>query len=243
MPMVSVVLPVFNCKKYIKDAVRSILEQSFRDFEIVIVDDGSRDGTEKIVLEYGNLPGISLLVHPENMGICRSLNDGIGKSTSEYVAIQHADDVSLPDRLEKQVHYLDTHPGTGLVAGLIQYVDKKGKKEKDNWWLKKIREVADDPGIIRDTLLEQNIIPHPTVMFRKRITETTGLYDPDAFPTEDYDYWLRISEQHDIGLIHDVLCLYRRHKKQLTRTEKMQRIREKTIEAVWRAKERRGIDP
>ena len=128
-------------------------------------------------------------------------------------------------------------------AGLIQYVDKKGKKEKDNWWLKKIREVADDPGIIRDTLLEQNIIPHPTVMFRKRITETIGLYDPDAFPTEDYDYWLRISEQHDIGLIHDVLCLYRRHKKQLTRTEKMQRIREKTIEAVWRAKERRGIDP
>jgi len=242
MPMVSVVLPVFNCKKYIEDAVRSILEQIFRNFEIIIVDDGSRDGTERIVREYGNLPGISLLVHPENMGICRSLNDGIEKSTGEYIAIQHADDVSLPDRLEKQVRYLDTHPGTGLVAGLIQYVDKKGKKKKDDWWLKKIREVEDNPGIIRDTLLEQNIIPHPTVMFRKRITETTGLYDPNAFPTEDYDYWLRISEQHNIGLIHDVLCLYRRHRKQLTKTEKMQRIREKTVEAVQRARKRRGIE-
>jgi glycosyltransferase involved in cell wall biosynthesis len=241
MPKVSVVLPVFNCKKYIKDAVRSILAQSFTDFEIVIVDDGSKDGTERIVREYGNRPGISLLVHPENMGICRSLNDGIGISAGEYIAIQHADDVSLPDRLEKQVRYLNNHPKTMLVAGLIQYVNKKGKKKKDDWWLKKIREVEDDPGIIRDTLLEQNIIPHPTVMLRKRITETAGLYDPDAFPTEDYDYWLRISEQHDIGLIHDVLCFYRRHKKQLTRTEKMQRLREKAVEAVQKARKRRGI--
>lgn len=238
MPRVSVVLPVYNCERYLREALESVLNQSFKDFETVVVDDGSGS----IIKEYISLAGFTIVTHKENMGICRSLNDGIEKSTGEYIAIQHADDVSLPDRLEKQVRYLDTHPGTGLVAGLIQYVDKKGGKKKDDWWLKKIREVEDDPGIIRNTLLEQNIIPHSTVMFRKRITETTGLYDPNAFPTEDYDYWLRISEQHNIGLIHDVLCLYRRHRKQLTKTEKMQRIREKTVEAVQRARKRRGIE-
>ena len=242
MPVVSVVLPVFNCRKYIEDAIRSIREQSFRDFEIVIVDDGSGDGTEKIVREYEKSPEISVLVHPENMGICRSLNDGIEEAAGSYIAVQHADDISLPDRLKKQVDYLEAHPGIDLVAGWIQYVDRKGRKRKDDWWLKGIKQVPDDPVEIRKRLLETNIIPHPTVMFRKSITKTAGLYDPDMFPTEDYDYWLRISEKHDIGMIREVLCLYRRHRSQLTRTQKMKIIREKTIESVRRARKRRGLD-
>ena len=129
MPRVSVVLPVYNCERYLREALESVLNQSFKDFETVVVDDGSGS----IIKEYISLAGFTIVTHKENMGICRSLNDGIEKSTGEYIAIQHADDVSLPDRLEKQVRYLDTHPGTGLVAGLIQYVDKKGGKKKDDW--------------------------------------------------------------------------------------------------------------
>ncbi len=149
--------------------------------------------------------------------------------------------MSLPFRLERQVDYLDTHPDVDLVAGWIQYINKKGKKKKDDWWLKAMKAVPDDAAYIRNRLIESNFIPHPTVVFRRKILNTVGLYDPEAFPTEDYDYWLRISERHNIGMIREVLCLYRHHRGQLTRTEKMQRIREKTVEAVQRAKKRRGI--
>jgi glycosyltransferase involved in cell wall biosynthesis len=242
MPRVSVVLPVYNCVRYIKDAVKSILDQSFNDFEIVIVDDGSNDGSQDILKEYSTLPYSKVITHPTNMGICRSLNDGMLESNADLIAIQHADDMSTPSRLERQVQYLDTHPDVDLVAGWIQYINKKGKKKKDDWWLREIKHIPDDPELIRNRLLEMNIIPHPTVMFRRKIIDTVGLYDPEAFPTEDYDYWLRISEKHNIGVLHEVLCLYRHHSRQLTRTEKMQRIREKTVEAVQRAKKRRGIE-
>ena len=79
-------------------------------------------------------------------------------------------------------------------------------------------------------------------MMRRTVVRKTGLYDPDAFPTEDYDYWLRISENHRVGMIREVVCLYRRHGGQLTKTEDMKRIRQKTVEAVQRAKRRRGIE-
>jgi hypothetical protein len=176
------------------------------------------------------------------MGICRTLNDGIVASKADLIAVQHADDISKPSRLELQVQYLDKHPGVDLVAGWIQYINKKGKEKKDDWWLKEMKRIPDDPELIRDKLIEMNFIPHPTVMFRKSIIDTVGLYDPEAFPTEDYDYWLRISEKHNIGMLHEVLCLYRHHGRQLTRTEKMKRIRAKTVEAVQKAKKRRGIE-
>jgi glycosyltransferase involved in cell wall biosynthesis len=241
MPRVSVVLPVYNCVRYIKEAVQSILSQSYKDRELLIVDDGSNDGTEEIISEYSTLPQYEVIVHPANMGICSSLNDGIEKSRGDLIAIQHADDVSLPFRLEHQVAYLDIHPDVDLVSGWIQYINTKGKKKKDDWWLREIKRIPDDPKYIRDRLIDMNIIPHPTVMFRKRIIDTVGLYDHEAFPTEDYDYWLRISERHNIGMLREVICLYRHHRHQLTRTEKMQRIRQKTVEAVQRAKGRRGI--
>jgi glycosyltransferase involved in cell wall biosynthesis len=241
MPRVSVVLPVYNCVRYIKEAVQSILSQSYKDRELLIVDDGSNDGTEETINEYGTLPQCKVIIHQNNMGICCSLNDGILKSGGELIAVQHADDVSLPFRLERQVLYLDTHPDVDLVAGWIQYINKKGKNKKDDWWLREIKRIPDDPKFIKDKLIEMNCIPHPTVMFRRRIIDTVGLYDHEAFPTEDYDYWLRISERHNIGILREAICLYRHHRYQLTRTEKMQRIRQKTVEAVQRAKERRGL--
>jgi len=242
MPIVSVVLPVYNCRAFLEEALESILKQSFRNFETVVVDDGSHDGSQEIIQQYATKTSIEVIVHDRNVGICQSLNDGIAKARGIYVAIQHADDVSVPERLEKQVRYLEVHPYIDLVAGWIQYINRRGKQRKDDWWLKTIKKVPDEHEVIKSKLLEMNIIPHPTVMFRKKIIETVGLYDPDAFPTEDYDYWLRISEHHAIGIIREPICFYRRHRGQLTRTEKMRHIQQKTIEAVQRAKERRGLD-
>ncbi len=242
MPKVSVVLPVYNCRTYVREAVENVLRQSYRDMELIVVDDGSEDGTSDIVLQLAGCSTVRVVTHDENKGICESLNDGIKLSTGELIAIQHADDISLPGRIETQAAYLDLHPDIDLVAGWIRYVNRKGRKRRDDWWLKRIKTVPDDPEVIANTLLEMNVIPHPTVMMRRNVVDTTGLYDPEAFPTEDYDYWLRISETHRIGMVREVLCLYRRHRGQLTRTQKMQRIREKTVDAVQRAKRRRGME-
>lgn len=241
MPKVSVVLPVYNCRAYIREAVESILGQSYRDLELIVIDDGSEDGSMDIVSGLAGRGTVTVVAHDRNMGICESLNDGIKLSSGELIAIQHADDISLPGRIGTQAEYLDSHPDIDLVAGWIRYMNRRGRQKRDDWWLKRIKAVPDDPEVIANTLLEMNIIPHPTVMMRRTVVNKTGTYDPEAFPTEDYDYWLRISEAHRIGIVREVVCLYRRHGGQLTRTQKMQRIREKTVEAVERAKRRRGI--
>lgn len=241
MVKVSVILPVYNCVRYFEEAMESIMKQSFRDFEVIIIDDDSHDGTEKIIENYIDEKGVVIIKHQENMGICKSQNDGLKASRGEYIAIQHADDVSLTNRLQSQVQYLDNNPDVALVACWVQYINRKGKKKADDWWLKQCKSLPDYPAVISDKLLKMNCIFHPTVMFRRKIIETVGLYDPGAFPAEDYDYWLRISEKHNIGIINEVLFLYRQHKGQLTHTEKMKFIKTKANEAVFRAKKRRGL--
>lgn len=241
MVKVSVVFPVYNCMKYFQEAMESILKQTFKDFEVIIRDDGSNDGTEKVINTYTQMPNIKLINYPTNTGLTESVNEGIRKAVGEYIAIQHADDISLPSRLEKQVQYLDTHPDIELVASWVQYINRNGKNKRDDWWLKQAKSVPDDPILICDKLLEINCIFSPTVMFRKRIIDTVGFYDPDAWPAEDYDYWLRISEVHNIGMIQEVLYHYRQHPQQGTRTVNMKYIKTKATEAVQKAKKRRGL--
>jgi len=242
MVKVSVVLPVYNCVKFFTKAMESLASQTFKDFEIIIVEDASYDGTEKMVAIYGQLPNVRIIQHPQNKGIGESLNDGLVDAQGEYIAIQHADDLSLPFRLEKEVAYLDEHPTTHLVGTWTQYIDESGNiLPKDGWWLRQVKCVPDDPTIIRSKLLEINCLVHTSVMFHKRVTGLVGFYDPHMVPAEDYDYWLRISEKHDIGIIKEVLCQYRRHHKQISNADNGQLMKVKAAEAVLRAKRRQGL--
>lgn len=241
MPKVSVILPVYNAVKYFKDSMDSIGKQTFQDFEVIIVDDASYDGTEKMIDIYDRLfPNVKVVRHPDNLGLGDSLNDGLVAAAGEYIAIQHADDISLPRRLEKEVEYLDTHPDIALVGAWTRYIDASGNpKKRDGWWLREVKKVPDDPKAIANKLLEMNCLIHSSVMFRKSITGSVGFYDPQMVPTEDYDYWLRISEYHDIGMIREVLTSYRHHHEQLSKQK--QKVKEYAAEVLRRAKKRRGI--
>lgn len=241
MPKVSVILPVYNCVKYFKHSMESLGQQTFQDFEVIIVDDASYDGTEKQIDIYDRLsPNIRVIRHTNNVGPGETMNDGLVAAAGEYIAVQHADDISLPERLEKEVIYLDGHPSVALVGAWTQYIDADGcRKKKDGWWLRQVKKVPDDPQAIREQLLEMNCLIHTSVMFRKSIVASVGFYDSSSL-VEDYDYWLRISEHHDIGIIPEVLCLYRHHHNQLTNTanSKVQEDRQKALAKAMKRRER-----
>jgi len=241
-PTVSVILPVYNNVKFFRQTMESLASQTFKDFEIIIIDDCSYDGVEKQIDVYGQLPNIRVIRHPENRGVAESLNDGLIEAQGKYRAIQHADDISLPFRLEKEVQYLDEHPNIYLVGTWMQYIDESSNVlPKDGWWLRQVKYISDDAAVIHNKLLEMNCLVHTSVMFRKEIAGLVGFYDPHMVPAEDYDYWLKISEKHDIGIIREVLVQYRRHHKQISNLDNGQLMKVKAAEAILKAKRRRGL--
>ena len=242
MVKVSVVLPVYDCVRYFRKAIESLGAQTFQDFEVVIIDDCCYDGTEKIIDIYAQLPNVRVLRHPNNMGLGESLNDGLAMATGDYIAIQHGDDISLPLRFEREVQYLDSHPNVYLVSTWMQYIDENDKpKKKDGWWLRQVKSVNDNPVEIKDMMLKTNCMVHTSVMFRKEVFGSVGFYDPDMVPAEDYDYFLRISEKHDLGIVREVLVQYRVHSAQISNTEGGVKMVSKAAIAVTRAKLRRGL--
>jgi glycosyltransferase involved in cell wall biosynthesis len=241
MAKVSVVIPTYDCVKYFREAIESIANQTFTDMEIIIVDDYCTDGTEKLIEVYSKIPNIKVIKHERNRGLAESLNDGLTMATGEYAAIQHSDDVSLPQRLEKEVAYLDSHPNVALVGTWCQNIDIADQPMRDGWWLRQVKKIPDDPKIIRDKLLEMNVLIHTSVMFRKSILSSVGWYDQGAVPSEDFDLWLRISEKYDIGIIRETLTKYRHHPKQISNTDGGNLMKQKAKIALEKARKRRGI--
>jgi cellulose synthase/poly-beta-1,6-N-acetylglucosamine synthase-like glycosyltransferase len=221
--------------------MESIADQIFKDFEVIIIDDHCTDGTEKIIEIYGQMPGTVVVKHERNCGLAESLNDGLVAAKGEYCAIQHGDDISFPQRIEKEVVYLDAHPNIALVGTWAQNIDEGDNVIKDGWWLRQVKRVPDDPKIIRDRLLEMNILVHTSVMFRKSMLSKVGFYDQNFVPAEDLELWTRVVEHYDIGIIREVLCQYRRHHKQISNLDNGQLMKTKAAEAVLRAKRRRGL--
>jgi len=241
MVKVSIVVPVYNCSDYLQRTMDSLAAQTFQDFEIILIEDGSYDSSKSLVQVYSQIPNIKVIWHEKNQGLANSLNDGLVMAVGEYCAIMHSDDLSLPERIEKGVLYLDSHPNVALVGAWCQNIDIGDKPMRDGWWLRQVKRIPDDPKIIRDKLLEMNCLIHTSVMFRKEMLTKTGYYSQSAVPSEDYDLWLRVAEHYDIGIIPQVLVQYRHHPTQISRTDGGNLMKEKAKIAVERAKKRRGI--
>lgn len=201
-PRVSVILPVYNGEEFLHDSVESILNQSFDDLELIVINDGSSDGTATI-LDAIQDPRLRV-VHQANQGLALSLNKGIALARGEYIARQDADDVSLPDRLAKQVAYLDTHPEYALLGtwSYIQVGDVLTKRQHQH---------PTTNGELQIRLLFDSYFVHSSVMMRKEVVISAGLYatDPERNPPEDFDLWLRISRHHRIGNLSTPLLIYR----------------------------------
>ena len=205
-------MAVKDGEKYLREAVDSILSQTYTDFEFIIVEDGSQDGTVQILNKYLD-PRIVLIKNETNMGIARSLNNGLEVAQGEYIARMDADDISLPERLAAQVAFLDSHPEVGVIgtyAWVIDSVGNLGHKIK----------FPKDHTILRWRLcFFENPIIHPTVIIRKTKALLVNCYDPDTEPSEDHNLWCRLSNVTGLANLSDVYLYLRKHENSISSTK------------------------
>jgi glycosyltransferase involved in cell wall biosynthesis len=202
VPPVSVVMAVYNSAKVVAEAIESILHQTLTDFELILVDDGSTDGTGEILREYARQdPRIELYVQ-ENCGLIASLNRYGRLAKGRYIARMDADDISLPSRLEKQFRFLEAHPEIGVLGTWIQDID-------ENRVLGTTWPVPTDSAILRWFLMFGNCMAHSSVMMRRAVLECAGYYRSGALHVEDYDLWIRASEITGLANLPEVLVHYR----------------------------------
>lgn len=205
MARVSVVMSVYNGKKFIREAIESVLSQTFEDFEFIIVDDCSNDGTLEIARSYTSDKRIKIITNERNMGLTRSLNAGIRYASARYIARMDGDDISLPERLERQVDFLDKNRDVGLLGSAACLIDEDGT-------ILRIMPVTEDNEGIQRTLLRRNCFVHSSIMFRRDVFEEIGGYRDEFECAEDYDLILRISEHCKVHNLKDILCKYRLNK-------------------------------
>lgn len=198
-PKVTVLMSVYDDQGYLAQAVESILNQSFRDFEFLIIDDGST--MPLAALE--SLVDPRITVHrQENAGLTRSLDKGIALAAGEFIARMDADDVSFPHRLEAQVNALESNVNLDLVGSFFDIIDGEGK-------LIERKELITDPIYRLWRLQFHNNYGHGTVMFRKSAVIDIGMYDEKLLYAQDFDLWSRLSRKDNTDIVPEVLYGYR----------------------------------
>lgn len=213
MPRVSVVMSVYNEERYVGDAIDSILRQTFRDFEFVIIDDGSVDQTPMVLKSYHD-PRLRLY-HQTNKGQSSALNQGIRRASGCYVARMDADDISLPERLQREVHFLDAHPEIGLVGTWCVKIDARTGQQR-------LQSLPEEDTAIRRFLTVDNPFIHSSVMIRKSVLHRVGLYH-EGFIWQDYELWVRVARHHQMANISEPLIIRRKHPASTTWTAKKSR--------------------
>ncbi|MCT7984813.1 glycosyltransferase [Laspinema sp. A4] len=204
MPKVSVIIPAYNSLAYLPETIASVLNQTYSDFEAIIVNDGSSDRTEEWVSQQSD-PRIKLISQP-NQGLSGARNTGIAHATGDYLAFLDADDLWHPTKLEKQVDCLDHHPDVGLVYTWVALINEQSIATGRLF-------NSSQEGYIWDTLILENIVGCGSVaMVRRQCFETCGVFDLN-FPSvvEDWDMWLRIAVHYPFKAICEPLVYYRQH--------------------------------
>ena len=211
-PYISVLMTVYNGERYLRDAIESILNQTFRDYEFIIVDDGSTDGSPAILAEYAALdPRIVLVHNEENMGHSISANRGLKLARGEYVARMDADDISLRDRFARQVAFMDAHPQIGVCGTWSQYFGA----------INQIWRAPQDDAEIKCYLFFDSPVANPTSMIRRRIIVDHGLaYRSEYIAAEDYAFWADAAQFTSFANLPEVLLRYRTHATQSTSTRR-----------------------
>jgi glycosyltransferase involved in cell wall biosynthesis len=236
-PLVSVILPTYNAAAYLGKAIESILAQSYSNFELIIINDGSSDNTAALLTQYGD-PRI-LVIHQPNLGLPKALNAGIQIAKGKYLARQDADDVSLPERLAQQVSFMEKNPSCALLGTWTNIMIAKdiGSGNLSSQPSGRQHQHPTVNGALQVLLLMNNQFVHSSVMIRMACLKTIGLYseDPEYFPPEDYDLWLRIAQQYSIANLPQVLLEYLEVPTSISRTkEKLieERARKMSLRAI-----------
>jgi glycosyltransferase involved in cell wall biosynthesis len=210
-PAVSVIMPVYNGEPYLREAIHSILSQTFDDFEFIIIDDGSIDSTWEILNDYVKADDrIVLRRNLENLGLVKTLNKGFALARGKYIARQDADDISLPKRLEKQVTFLEDNPEVGLLGSAYYRLDSQGQRS--------IRQPPLSDTAIRWKMLFGNRWCHASVMFRLKLFESGEAFYKDYLHAEDYELWTRLLRRTQAATLADALVIYRVHESSICKT-------------------------
>lgn len=212
IPSISVILPVYNAERYVRESVQSVLDQSFDDFELIILNDGSTDGTKEILESFRD-PRIRL-VHQKNMGLALTLNKGILMSKGEFIARQDADDISLIERFNKQHDYLLSNPSCGIVGtGSVILVGQQPTSRR--------HEHPSSNGELQMRLLFDSFFVHSSVMMRRSALNRVGMYpsDPKRNPPEDFDLWLRLARYYEVANLDEPLVIYREVPNSISRSK------------------------
>jgi len=208
-PKVSVIMPVYNGEKYVEEAVNSILLQTFSNWELIVVNDASTDGTEKILEKFKNTR-IKVIKNERNSGSVVSRNIACQNSLGEYIAILDADDVAMPDRLKEQVKFLDAHSDFGLVGSWAKIIDKDGRQ------LGHIVKDTTPSQKIPIKLLFHNVLAFSSVMMRKSFMPEKP-FDEDSVPVEDVALYLKMLPVSKFACVPKVLISYRSHEKGISK--------------------------
>lgn len=207
-PAVSVVMPAYNAERFIREAIESVLTQSFGDFEVIVMDDGSSDGTRDIAQEYAVQDERVLLVSRENRGQCASLNEAIERAHAKWIAVMHADDVMESNRLERQLAFIAENPDLAVVSSFVHHIDSNGRE------IGKYRSQYTSRETVQRARLQNELIGfhHPAAMLRKDAVQAVGGYRSAFWVCEDIDLWNRLVEQ-DFGILvqPEFLLRYRIH--------------------------------
>jgi glycosyltransferase involved in cell wall biosynthesis len=212
MPKVSVIVPAYNAMTYLPETLKSVLQQTFTDFEVLIIDDGS---TDNIVQWTGELVDSRVkLIVQQNQGASVARNTGIAQAQGEYIAFLDADDLWEPTKLEKQVHCLEENPEIGLVHTNMLLIDWQGKSSG-----RVMKSNAEGDALKQ--LLKQNTIATSSVIVRNDCLKTVGEFDRNLRYSQDWDMWVRIAARYPLAVIKEPLVSYRQHPNNATKNWQM----------------------
>ncbi len=205
-PLISVILPVYNANGYLPLALESIFAQTYKNFELIAVDDGSTDNSLDILKKYAKKDQrIKVYHNKRNLNIANSLNLGIKHAKGQYIARMDADDISLPHRFQKQIHFLLKHPEVIILGGQVRTIDVNGKALG-----RKLFPILDNE--IRESLYTSNPIQHPTAIINKfLLPKNFSWYNPSLPPAEDYDLFFRLGQYGKYHNLNHFVLKYRQY--------------------------------
>ncbi|MBA4319137.1 MAG: hypothetical protein C0412_12120 [Flavobacterium sp.] len=213
-PVISVIMPVYNGAFFLRDAIESILNQGFTDFEFIIINDGSKDDSASIINEYVKKDSrIRFINQEQNSGLIDVLNMGLSLAKGEYIARMDADDISHPKRFDLQCRFLDSHPDIGVVGSNVHFIDSVGRRISN--FLNNPR-LPQTPNQINWALCFSCCLMHPTIMARRELLINAGGYNKLAKHAEDYDLWVRMTAITKFYNLPQKLLLLRKHETNIT---------------------------
>ncbi|MGP1273027.1 MAG: glycosyltransferase family 2 protein [Phycisphaerales bacterium] len=233
-PTITVLFPVYNAERFVDDAIRSILEQTFSDFEMLIIDDGSTDRSPELIERHAARDGRIRFFTRENRGLVATLNQMIELAESPLLARMDADDIAVRDRFALQVRHLGPRPELVCLGGGVELIRHDGKP------LISPAPIVGNDRVQAAALAGRTPLSHPAVMMRAEAVHTVGGYHSEAYPAEDLDLFLRLGEIGELDNLPHRVLRYRMHEGSIsvTRSDEQVRMMRRACESAWK---RRGI--